>query len=848
MSADVPYDTSSIAGLLDGPDSPNFPAPSTGAVRIQDPLTASGTGPSSASGPSTSALPAAPPEVPTAANGCTEADLAAQRGRVANIQRGASSARYEETRRGVRITEQPANPRPGRRPRASSLDNHPAESLLQPEPPQADAPDYITVTGPKRKWGSDSFYMSGVFSHDPSKVIQPEVNWFRNHFSRRFGGPVYVRAAEGGTGDVRWTTRLRVLTEMGHGHEQAIEQLVKRAVPALTDEFAFNVRYSDRQSFRESTTSCIKEFRVTEDSVDYRQLSTSIQARLGVDRIGSLVLANACCYGLEWGCTTTWYTKLWLLYFHVAWHEMEGLVAAPLPTQNEVCRVASLRPPPADAAATWQLIASFCAAGNLIIFENDTTDQDRFIYWMAANGLPRFATPAADPVRHCLLDRFTVPPDPLLFVFNDAAVLPVMRYPTSNAIIRAIALQCGFRTEQRFALAGFIRASCYFNRWRPYAHGGNNQAFVSTLEWRFTEWPAPLFSNSLLMTLRRISIPDFPWAAAELRCLMTSSPRNVLDVSVWVAAAVCLSVSSTLSTFSITGGDLSSVHTEAEDWRRQRLPMYLLQLARRANSPSPAILQIAAGLREQMGLPSLGVDAFMMYTWNTGFNDTLGVLNARNGWAVHYARAIPYLVDPLAMLWMVQEYMDVWYIPRAPLTYRIKNEFVRALSRGEDYFFPSRGDPMMQAEDVTNFMPEATVYVPLLLAILAQSTRVNCPNPSRWFEYNHNNFIALDLPADDESIPLFEFRPDFMVFRAGTVCLWSWIDQTWVCPAWRHRDLNNAWWERIYSVGVEHRPAIGIEPVDKAAPTVEMPGTFDILDRVNRAAESGLGGRLLYSL
>ncbi|KAI0987696.1 hypothetical protein GJ496_003068 [Pomphorhynchus laevis] len=75
--------------------------------------------------------------------------------------------------------------------------------------------------------------------------------------------------------------------------------------------------------------------------------------------------------------------------------------------------------------------------------------------------------------------------------------------------------------------------------------------------------------------------------------------------------------------------------------------------------------------------------------------------------------------------------------------------------------------------------------------------------------------LMTQLPADDRSILDFIFSPDTMTIRAGTGVMFDWRDNVYTSPVWNRRDIDDAWWERISSTGIERRPAIGVEPVDR---------------------------------
>ncbi|KAI0980758.1 hypothetical protein GJ496_001440 [Pomphorhynchus laevis] len=158
-------------------------------------------------------------------------------------------------------------------------------------------------------------------------------------------------------------------------------------------------------------------------------------------------------------------------------------------------------------------------------------------------------------------------------------------------------------------------------------------------------------------------------------------------------------------------------------------------------------------------------------------------------WDTVWSHSIPYVIDPTAILWMSEEYSALWHIPRAPVTYRILKEFHKGGRGGEARLIPSLGDDIITNFNVDAFYSPAAPYVLMLLDILAQSTRLEMPLPTFWMTCQ-----------------------DTMTIRSGTGVI---------------RDLDDAWWERISAIGIDRRPAIGIESVDHIYDHSMQPSILD---------------------
>ncbi|KAI0987815.1 hypothetical protein GJ496_003615 [Pomphorhynchus laevis] len=332
-----------------------------------------------------------------------------------------------------------------------------------------------------------------------------------------------------------------------------------------------------------------------------------------------------------------------IIIFPLVVDEEQGLVVQPIVPAAESCVAVSFASAPADITNAVNTVAAYCTTEKLVIFEHDFDVTLFRVLWAAANGLPRFVTPAVDPPRVCLLNGLIVPHDSVCFVRIRLPIVPAVGPMTAQQVLRDIAILTGIRNEHRFSLAGYYRACIYYNLWRPVDNRGNAQYFASTMEWRVATWHTQRYTNSLLVYLNRICLPHHVWAETELR------------------------------------SDLVCVYRDVDRFEYGKNAGIIQQLTNRANGElMPAISTTAAVIRKQMGLPSLGGDVFCVY------DDTaLGVV---------WSRLIPYVIDPITVLWMCSEYSALWHIPRSPVTYRIMKELYKPGRGGEPRFIPALGD------------------------------------------------------------------------------------------------------------------------------------------------------------
>lgn len=682
-------------------------------------------------------------------------------------------------------------------------------------------------------YGTATLHTVGLVGYIPDpKFVSNDVDWFRRMTKRFFGGPVAIRAGPvaDNRGGVQYSVTVKALTEMGQGQAVIINQHVRRAAPRITNELEFNIEWGPRIELREDSPAYIAELRSSEISVDYRTLSQDYQTHFGVDRAAASILADVTRAGMAFCDVTSFYSKLWLIYFHVMWGQENNNNLAAVNVVNDVCVAATFRPAAEAAAANWSAIGSAIARHWLIVWDRWASPQSRLVYWLAANGLPRFQSQAGEPASVCLLDGLHVPPNPVLFLNDGQAAVPVQGNIVPHDVILAIAYLARHRHEQAFAVAGYIRACCYFNRFRAPTPAGARQAYAATLEWKSSTWPCPAFANSLLIAINRYVPLVYEWARPEAGCLIGLPDREIYEQSAWIGVTVALSYSSALSVVNLRGDDLSHYAIDKMEYEWRRLDTAVSSLVNLRFGEILCGLDAAAAIiRTQLGFPSLGCLGFTKAAWN-GPTQFLSInLTGANAWVVGWNRITPYPVDPLSMLWMTTKYFDLWGIVRAPTSFRISKEFRYAMGRSIDYFSPAHGDEVISSYNTQNQCPPGAPYVPLLMAAMMQGVRESFPPPTRWVSVVE--FPEIDDITDDnndEYVPAVEIDDALFIVRPGTLPMFSWRGSCFYLPQWAKRETPLRLWQLSNNKGCLISPSAGIEPTEHLIEDERTSATFDV--------------------
>ncbi|KAI0980755.1 hypothetical protein GJ496_001437 [Pomphorhynchus laevis] len=96
-------------------------------------------------------------------------------------------------------------------------------------------------------------------------------------------------------------------------------------------------------------------------------------------------------------------------------------------------------------------------------------------------------------------------------------------------------------------------------------------------------------------------------------------------------------------------------------------------------------------------------------------------------------------------------------------------------------------------------------------------------------DFTDNMRKELDVldSANIEDLMGIAWGQDTMTIRSGTGVMYDWRDNCYTSPVWNRRDLDDAWWERISAIGIDRRPAIGIESVDHIYDHSMQPSILD---------------------
>ncbi|KAI0978232.1 hypothetical protein GJ496_008048, partial [Pomphorhynchus laevis] len=171
---------------------------------------------------------------------------------------------------------------------------------------------------------------------------------------------------------------------------------------------------------------------------------------------------------------------------------------------------------------------------------------------------------------------------------------------TPRDVLVAIAACARERQESQFVIYAFIRASCIYNRYRGPTAAGAAQAYNSLLEWKTTDWTAPVFANSILINIKRYVIPAVDWALTENNALLSGNVHTISDQSVWISLAVAVSYSTALTVVNFRGDDMSMLSQARGqfEWRRFDV-IFDEATSRQPGRSRPMIASIASILRRK---------------------------------------------------------------------------------------------------------------------------------------------------------------------------------------------------------------------------------------------------------
>ncbi|KAI0978984.1 hypothetical protein GJ496_005988 [Pomphorhynchus laevis] len=218
------------------------------------------------------------------------------------------------------------------------------------------------------------------------------------------------------------------------------------------------------------------------------------------------------------------------------------------------------------------------------------------------------------------------------------------------------------------------RLSAHSHEYRLAA--GAAQAFPTTYEWRASDWP-----------------PVESWAVDEASAVFGLIDLHLSDISVWISAYVALSISTVWNQFSIRGDDLS----------------------RCGRVFAPVLCQVVNDLIPSLFTRDLGSIAPPIYVIAAQY------LNENNVLALAGTRRVLYIIDHISLLWLINDYPDIWGLPRGPITFNISREYKYSAISEDTVFSPKHGDNIILEATRSEKVPRCACYVPLLLNTLAQS-------------------------------------------------------------------------------------------------------------------------------
>ncbi|KAI0984581.1 hypothetical protein GJ496_006192 [Pomphorhynchus laevis] len=119
--------------------------------------------------------------------------------------------------------------------------------------------------------------------------------------------------------------------------------------------------------------------------------------------------------------------------------------------------------------------------------------------------------------------------------------------------------------------------------------------------------------------MRRYAIPTADWVLTEINVLLSGNIHILSDQSVWISLAVAVSYSTALTILNFRGDDMSMLSQAGGEYEWRRFDVIFNEVTYREPGKSRLMIALIASiLRAQMGLPSLGYNAFFSAAWSGG--------------------------------------------------------------------------------------------------------------------------------------------------------------------------------------------------------------------------------------
>lgn len=350
-----------------------------------------------------------------------------------------------------------------------------------------------------------------------------------------------------------------------------------------------------------------------------------------------------------------------------------------------------------------------------------------------------------------------------------------------QSFLSKVQMQCG---DQDAYVSGFIQACCIINgkvHKEQYMGFPNSRFYMSTLEVVEINLPHANGHNFLWRIIRlEPARPNNSAFKNEVESLIGTAIGVLNRASVLIAGTVSLGISTFLNYVNITGFDLNSCVLPVQN--ANNLSRIMHELVTAVNGIAAPLFGIASGFISQFSSLTINPLVWNNRDWCNGLNSISSMLyDEESLWEGVWNTYIPYLIDPLAMAFIITSWPDVWGILAPNVTFELTTE-INMLGPQElrmwDAFLGSKG-----YEDIGKSKEpfKCESYGIMVLNGLRQHFNVQ----NDWELTNQiyvqagNRFYK--VCNTDNFQP--EYDEDFGIVRIGTLITYSWHLQRSIIPA-----------------------------------------------------------------
>lgn len=296
--------------------------------------------------------------------------------------------------------------------------------------------------------------------------------------------------------------------------------------------------------------------------------------------------------------------------------------------------------------------------------------------YLAIDG-PCYNPPAAPGVP-LQISHIVTPPIPMRWYHRGVvapAAMPALGPVDSEAVLMFMRKISVLRGEQIDMVRGVTKAAALVftqirDFWLPAAAAGvapvqQNTLMTPSLETGATLWAMPMDSNWMWRQLGANYVaPDRDRWADEWTTLTSMDGQTLVNVSAMWAASISTSMSTVFNYFNFTGAILTRVATRQVGAWNHAAPYIRDIIGRDKGAIVPQIWQMACWLLNQFSPINASPSCWLGGAWCAAFARIPDVAPLVAGnmslWSWRGMWLIPYLVDPLNVLFVITTFIETW--------------------------------------------------------------------------------------------------------------------------------------------------------------------------------------------